>query len=91
MNPCVAEAGAPPPDLNQEDPHTIAVMLKQYFRDLPVPLLTLEYGDCFIIAGGELLRDFVGSHVPNLLQVLLMMKQRFVPSKVLLDYFLFEI
>lgn len=28
-------------------------MLKQYFRDLPVPLLTMEYGDCFIIGGGK--------------------------------------
>jgi len=34
----------------QYDPHTIAGLLKRFFRDLDEPLLTLELYDCFLAA-----------------------------------------
>jgi hypothetical protein len=32
------------------DPHVCASLLKQYFRELPEPLLTYEFYDCFLAA-----------------------------------------
>ena len=42
------------PDLNIEDPHVVAGLLKQYLRELPEPLLTFELYDCFLAAAGLL-------------------------------------
>lgn len=33
-----------------QDPHVVAGLLKLYFRELPVPLLTFELYDCFLAA-----------------------------------------
>ena len=38
------------PNLLLEDPHTVASLLKLYFRSLPEPLLTFELYDCFLAA-----------------------------------------
>merc|ERR1712137_311909 len=47
------------PDLSIRDPHEVAGIFKQYFRNLQVPLLTYELYECFLV-GGEVSSDDAG-------------------------------
>jgi hypothetical protein len=42
-------------------PHTVAALLKLYFRELPEPLVTFELYDCFIAANSM----FCGDYTPT--------------------------